>query len=155
MGWTRRTAAVSVLLVMDEHRKQAGLRLAQLREARGLSQEELSHLAGVSVKTISRFENGRHDGARRTVRAIAKALKVNEHDIVGEPPTPLGLGTDPYTELRAEVATVSDKMDRVLDDLLSRVAALELGASLEPEVLQRLERIETLVQELSRKRRSG
>lgn len=122
MGWTRRSAAVSVLLVMDEHRKQAGDRLAQLRDAQGLSQEELAHLAGISVKTISRFENGRHDGRRGTVRALAKALKVNEQDIIGEPPAPLGLGP-----------TQLDRIEQLLEGLVSRVAALELGATLDME----------------------
>lgn len=108
MGWTHRTAAVSVLLAMEEHRKQAGTRLAELRDAAGLNQEELAHLAGISVKTVSRFENGRHDGRRSTVRAIAKALKVNEHDIIGEPPPVLGMGESQL-----------DRIEKKLDDLLA------------------------------------
>lgn len=113
MGWTRRNAAVSVILAMEEHRKQAGQRLAALRESQGLGQEELAHLAGISVKTISRFENGRHDGRRSTIRALAKALNVNEHDIVGPPPDPLGMG--------------ESQLDRI-EDLLREVLQL-----LEPE----------------------
>lgn len=91
MGWTRRNAGVSVLLAMDEHRKQAGQRLAQLRDARGWSQEDLARRADVSTKTISRFENGRHDGRRGTVRQIVEALGVEESDLLGPPPDPLGL----------------------------------------------------------------
>lgn len=126
LGWTRRTAAVSVLLAMEEHRKQAGERLAALRDAQGLNQEELAHLAGVSVKTVSRFENGRHDGSRRTVRAFAKALKVNEHDIIGQPPAPLGLGGESQL----------DRIEKKLDDLLSLFPAEGLAAALEEEADQ-------------------
>ncbi len=76
---------------MDEHRKQAGQRLVQIRDAKGWSQEDLAREAGLSTKTISRFENGRHDGRRDTVRRIVEALGVEEIDLVGPPPDPLGL----------------------------------------------------------------
>lgn len=123
MGWTTRNLGVSVLLVMEEHRKQAGARLAELRDAQGLNQEELAHLAGVSVKTISRFENGRHDGRRATVRALAKALKVNEHDIIGSPPAPLGLGGD----------TQLDRIEAKLDAVLSLLGVAGPAEVLEEE----------------------
>ncbi len=91
MGWTRHHVGVTVLLAMDEHRKQAGQRLVQIRDAKGWSQEDLAREAGLSTKTISRFENGRHDGRRDTVRRIVEALDVEEIDLVGPPPDPLGL----------------------------------------------------------------
>jgi transcriptional regulator with XRE-family HTH domain len=93
---------------MDEHRKQAGERVAQLRDARGMSQEDLAQEASVSVKTISRFENGRHDGRRTTVRRIADALGVDEADIIGPPLDPLGLGSP----------TQLDRIEAKLDELL-------------------------------------
>lgn len=107
MGWTRKSAAVSVLLAMEEHRRQAGLRVVQLRESKGWGQEDLAHHANVSVKTVSRFENGRHEGRRTTVRQIAQALGVDETDIVGEPPAPLGLGAEPPAD------DVSGRLDRL------------------------------------------
>lgn len=88
---------------MDEHRKQAGKRLAQIRDSRGLSQEELANKAGLSVKTISRFENGKHDGRRDTVRRIVAALEIEEADLFGPPPDPLGLGQPSQLD-RIEVA---------------------------------------------------
>lgn len=110
---------------MEEHRKQAGARLAALRDSRGLSQEELAHLAGISVKTISRFENGRHDGSRSTVRSLAKALKVNEHEIVGPPPAPLGLGDSQL-----------DRIEAKLDELLTQLAASQLPAGFDAAAFQ-------------------
>lgn len=91
MGWTRRSAGVTVLLAMDEHRKQAGLRLVQLREAKGWGQEDLAREADVSTKTVSRFENGRHEGRRDTINKIAAALGVEVTDLIGPAPDPLGL----------------------------------------------------------------
>jgi transcriptional regulator with XRE-family HTH domain len=121
VGWTKRSAAVTVLLAMEEHRKRAGLRLVQLREARAWNQEDLAHESGLSVKTISRFENGRHDGRRSTLKALAAALGVDESDIVGAPPAPLGLG---------ERNGSDDQLDRIEQLLVAnseRLEALEAG----------------------------
>jgi transcriptional regulator with XRE-family HTH domain len=123
MGWTRQNAAVSVLLAMDEHRREAGRRLAQLRDSRGWSQEELAYKAGVSTKTVSRFENGRHDGRRSTIKKFADALEVSEAQLVGPPPNPLGLGQRTpedqelatlVTALRREVERLSAQVDRLM-----------------------------------------
>lgn len=119
MGWTRKSAAVSVLLAMDEHRKQAGARVLQLREARHWTHEDLAHAAGLSVKTVSRFEKGRNEGRRSTVRKLAKALDVTEQYIIGEPPAPLGLRRD--TEAEDPVT--------ILKQLLERQEALELAVA--------------------------
>jgi transcriptional regulator with XRE-family HTH domain len=118
VGWTKRSAAVTVLLAMEEHRKRAGLRLVQLREARAWNQEDLAHESGLSVKTISRFENGRHDGRRSTLRQLAEALGVDEADIVGDPPAPLGLGDNGSGDQL-------DRIERLLVELSGRLAQLE------------------------------
>lgn len=129
MGWTRTSAAATLLLAMEQHRKQAGQRVRALREARGWGQEDLSHRADLSVKTISRFENGRHDGRRGTVRAIAEALEVTELDILGPPPDVLGLksvATDDQLNgvssefsvrvdnVEAQLSSIEEKLDRLL-----------------------------------------
>jgi transcriptional regulator with XRE-family HTH domain len=119
VGWTKRSAAVTVLLAMEEHRKRAGLRLVQLREARAWNQEDLAHESGLSVKTISRFENGRHDGRRSTLKALAAALGVDESDIVGAPPAPLGLGE------RNGSGDQLDRIEQLLVELSGRLAQLE------------------------------
>ena len=114
MGWTRQNVGVTVLLVMDEHRKQAGQRLSQLRDAKGWSQEDLSRETGLSVKTISRFENGRHDGRRDTVRRIVAALEIDEVDLIGPPPDPLGLNQPSQL----------DRIEEMLVELLLRIGAM-------------------------------
>ncbi|MEU5404010.1 helix-turn-helix domain-containing protein [Streptomyces sp. NPDC005963] len=52
-----------------------GARLHALRVNAGISQEELAHAAGVSVRALSNLERGRSRGPqRRTVQALATAL---------------------------------------------------------------------------------
>lgn len=110
MGWTRRNAGVTVLLAMDEHRKQAGSRAAQLRDAKGWTQDDLARETGLTAKTISRFENGRNEGRRDTVRRIADALGVDEHELIGTPPDPLGLGGPSQLDrIEAMLAELLDK----------------------------------------------
>lgn len=51
--------------------------LAELRRARGLSQEQLASLAGVSVKTVSRAENDHVRPHRGTLVLLARALSLD------------------------------------------------------------------------------
>lgn len=139
VGWTKRSAAVTVLLAMEEHRKRAGLRLVQLREAKGWNQEDLAHESGLSVKTISRFENGRHDGRRSTLRSLASALDVDEAVIVGDPPDPLGLA-GPNGGDGDQLDRIEAKLDELLD-LLRPTGEPESPAEvLEEAVLRARER---------------
>ncbi|MER7129618.1 helix-turn-helix transcriptional regulator [Streptosporangium saharense] len=58
-----------------------GERLYGLRTSAGLSQEELAHAAGVSVRALSDLERGRSRGPqRRTVQALAAALGLDTAD---------------------------------------------------------------------------
>lgn len=54
-----------------------GEAIRQLRTKRGISQEDLAHLAGVTTGTLSVIERGRSNPAWGTVKAIAKALDVS------------------------------------------------------------------------------
>jgi transcriptional regulator with XRE-family HTH domain len=63
-----------------------GGRLKALREAAGLSQEQLAHRAGCSTFTVSRLERGTQDPAWPLVVALAKALGVTPNDFL--PPAP-------------------------------------------------------------------
>jgi transcriptional regulator with XRE-family HTH domain len=63
-------------------------RLKEWREARGLTQKELSLEAGVGEKTIARIELG--DSVRTTTaRKVADALSVSVADLMENPPVPL------------------------------------------------------------------
>ncbi|MEU5792419.1 helix-turn-helix domain-containing protein [Streptomyces sp. NPDC047813] len=61
-----------------------GQRLRRLRTRAGLSQEALSHTAGVSVRALADMERGRTRGPqRRTVRMLAGALGLDDAEAAG------------------------------------------------------------------------
>lgn len=57
--------------------KDFGHRLRSLREKRGLTQKELSRLAGIDVMLVSRYERDLGYPALETVIGIARALEVS------------------------------------------------------------------------------
>ena len=54
-----------------------GQAIRQLRNKRGLSQEDLAHAAGVTTGTISAIERGNSNPTWGTVKSIARALDVS------------------------------------------------------------------------------
>jgi transcriptional regulator with XRE-family HTH domain len=59
-----------------------GMKLREIRLDRGLSQEELHELTGVSRDTISKMETGERPNPHpRTLRKLAEALGVTVGDI--------------------------------------------------------------------------
>ena len=57
-------------------------KLAQARRKRGLSQDRLAELSGVSRVTISRIESGKESPRVQTVYRLARVLKVRVTDIL-------------------------------------------------------------------------
>lgn len=78
-------------------------RMRIARERRGLSQEALAALTGVTVATISRIECGRRDPTIRTLRELARALDVSPGWLVGDAEPPIAYGR-PLPSSRAERA---------------------------------------------------
>ena len=77
LGWTRRDIAATFQRMLQDRYRRAGREIRRLRKARGLSQEELAHRAGMSMKTVSRTENGGdHEHRGSTYRRLAEALNV-------------------------------------------------------------------------------
>ena len=58
----------------DEFNTRIGQRIAQLRKLSGMSQEELSELAGLQRTHVSRIEAGKYDVTGWVLQAIAEAL---------------------------------------------------------------------------------
>lgn len=124
LGFTQKSLAATIVDLMDDYRREAGKRLMRLREARRLSQEDLAHLAKLSVKTISRFENGRHDGRRSTVERLATALNVTADELMGMPPVPLALGDE-----ETQLDRIEAKLDKILDRLAGEPALASQAAT--------------------------
>ncbi len=57
--------------------------LKQLREARGLSRQELADMSGISSAAIGYYETGKREPQASTLVAIATALHVSVDDLLG------------------------------------------------------------------------
>lgn len=71
------TNALHLIMQSDTARKEEkmGYKIKEMREKRGISQEELSRLSNVSRVTISQLENDESKNASvKTLLKIAKAL---------------------------------------------------------------------------------
>ena len=67
-----------------------GTRLIQLRNQKGLTQQQLSNLTGLAPSYLSRIENRRLEPRPHTLRKIASALGVSMSDVFQERSTQLG-----------------------------------------------------------------
>ena len=67
-----------------------GTRIIQLRNQKGLTQQQLSDLTGLAPSYLSRIENRRLEPRPHTLSKIASALGVPMSDIFQERPTQLG-----------------------------------------------------------------
>jgi transcriptional regulator with XRE-family HTH domain len=84
MGWTRRDIAATFQRMLQDRYRRAGDEVRRLRLARGLSQEELAHRAGMSTKTVARIEKGSdHEHRGSTYRRLAEALDVPPERLLG------------------------------------------------------------------------
>ncbi|MFF9178809.1 helix-turn-helix domain-containing protein [Streptomyces sp. NPDC014793] len=101
-----------------------GQRLRVLRARAGLSQEALSHAAGVSVRALADMERGRTRGPqRRTVQALAEALGLDEDEAAGLEES-AALGRPRPRTTAGTAAPVTLALPRDIQDFTARDAAL-------------------------------
>lgn len=62
-----------------------GKKIIHFRKVKGLTQEALSELTGLNVRTIQRIESGEVDPRLHTLTTIAEALGVNLEELLPEP----------------------------------------------------------------------
>jgi len=62
--------------------KQFGMRVRQLREKQGLSQEELAYRAGVHRTYLGGIERGERNPSLKNIVAIARALSIRLPDLL-------------------------------------------------------------------------
>jgi transcriptional regulator with XRE-family HTH domain len=58
--------------------------LRRIRELRAWSQVDLSQKTGIAQRTISELESGRRSPQPRTTRKLARALKVDPAELIGD-----------------------------------------------------------------------
>src|SRR5204862_4587954 len=109
---------------MTESSQPDGTRLRLARQARGLSQQQLAGVAGVTRQAVSAVESGHSDPSLRVALGLARALGVTVEELFG--PGELG---DPV--LARPVAPVSAPGSRVaLATVGDTFVALPLDADL-------------------------
>lgn len=75
----------------EDYAKQIGLRLQRARHARGLSQEDVAHQAGISAYTYQKFEKGESKPGTplnprlTTVVALCEVLEVEMAELLARP----------------------------------------------------------------------
>jgi len=69
---------------MDQRSKRIGERIRQLREARGLTLQDVADAIGVTRQQVGRLETGARTLKPDTLRSIARALDVPVGDLEGE-----------------------------------------------------------------------
>jgi transcriptional regulator with XRE-family HTH domain len=114
--------------VIEEERDSGniehGLRLAKIRKAAGLNQEELGIRIGVDQSVISRFEKGQRKMYDDILTELAQALEVTPNDI---------LGIAPCKPIKTEEASISRRLVQHMKQIesLPRRAQDKVMASLE------------------------
>lgn len=66
---------------LQTHREHVAANIKRLREAKGMTQEELANKAQLYQTHVSRLENAQHAATHKTIRRIAKALGVKRSQI--------------------------------------------------------------------------
>ena len=84
-----------------------GARLRLARRARGLSQQQLADVAGVSRQAISLWESGASDPSLRAAFALTNALGMTIEDLFGPGERAAPVAARPVAQLGGEGARVT------------------------------------------------
>lgn len=68
------------------NKKIVGLRIKTIRQKKSLTQEELSLLTNINIKTISNYESGRSFPSLKNLFTISKVLKVPPEYFISSDP---------------------------------------------------------------------
>lgn len=62
--------------------KNIGKKITEIRKQKGLTQEEVSELAKINLRTLQRIEKGETDPRGNSLKGICEALNINIEDVV-------------------------------------------------------------------------
>jgi transcriptional regulator with XRE-family HTH domain len=68
------------IMIMDDISIKIGNRVRQLRQGKGISQEELALIAGLNESFIGQIERGKKNATVKTIEKICFALDVTLHE---------------------------------------------------------------------------
>lgn len=101
----------------------SSMELKRIREERGLTQERLADLSGVSRPAIHRVENAQQAPRQSTISKLARALEVEPSDLApelfpkpGSPPPGVPLTQEILSRFEPYIATVSHNIARDAGD---------------------------------------
>ena len=113
---------------LDDDTRQIGRRLAEARDAAGLSPRELADHLGVKESTIEKWESGERSPRGQRVSKLAGILGVSlSWILVGRGVEPSAANHD-VAQLRAELRLARDRLDDVVSELAvidKRLAAMD------------------------------
>ena len=66
----------------DDYARSLGVEIMAARRMKGLSQEELAQQAGISTRTLSRYELGERDLTLKVLWALTAALDMDAADVL-------------------------------------------------------------------------
>jgi transcriptional regulator with XRE-family HTH domain len=69
--------------IVASTQREVAEKLVELRKNQGLTQNQLSEMAGIDRKTINRIENGHFSPSVDTLTRLALALQVSIGDLLG------------------------------------------------------------------------
>jgi transcriptional regulator with XRE-family HTH domain len=102
---------VTLLAVSSKIRRLLGLRIAELRDSAGLTQEALALDIGVSKNTVQRLEAGKHWPEWDTLQVVADRLNISVDDLF------VGLSEAPRSQSSDIVAdSVASALSQVFSD---------------------------------------
>ena len=106
-----------------------GARIRAIRQERGLTQEELAHRAGLSLKSVYFIETGRsQDPHYSSLKAIASALRVPLIDLLEDkaPPSP----EVPDERRRTELGRLGELLEDIHEQLEQEAARYKSAGDL-------------------------
>ncbi len=91
----------------EVHGTGIGIRVRLTRQARGLTQQQLAEMAGMSRPSLSAIENGLADPSLRNAMALARALGMTVEELFGPVSPALSVVARPVAPLGGEGARVA------------------------------------------------
>ena len=92
--------------------KDIGNRIAEIRMARGLTQDELAELSTLSRISIARYETGKIEPGAKALGRIADALEVTTDTLLGRSTEMHEIGSQPKTIEARILASGIDKLPK-------------------------------------------